>query len=77
MHLTKGEFCRFNLKSRMNLLKTNGILLMEKKIGNTLYIKLFLIYDFYVEVFLTHNKKEVIKAEPLWNKSLLKFYLFQ
>lgn len=76
MHLTKGEFCRFNLKSRMNLLKTNGILLMEKKIGNTLYIKLFLIYDFYVEVFLTQNKKEVIKAEPLWNKGLLKFYLF-
>jgi len=51
MNLTRGEYCGFNLQSKINLLKDKGVFLFKKKVGAIHEVKLFLIYDFHVEVF--------------------------
>ena len=75
MKLTKGEYCGFNLKSRINLLKDHGSLLIEKKIDETYKVKLFSIYDFYVEVFYNYKLHKTLRVEPIINLNLLDFYL--
>jgi hypothetical protein len=72
MHLSKGEYTQFSLKGRLNLLKEFGILLIQKRIDET-EIKIYYIYDFYVEVFL--NEKLVTKAEPFISNGLLRYYM--
>ena len=74
MKLTKGEYCQFNLKSRMSLLSENGICIEKKKVNDELEIKLFSIYDFYVEVHYSYSECRVIKVEPLWNNNWLSYY---
>ena len=74
MKLTRDEFCQFNLQSKINLLKDNGQMLMKKKIDEMYEIRLFLIYDFYVEVFLDFQKNKILKAEPILNQNWLNFY---
>ena len=75
MTLTKGEFCQFNLKSRTSLIKENGLMLMKKKIDKAYEMQLFLIYDFYVEVFFDFRKKKVLKVDPILNQNWLDLYL--
>ncbi len=74
MVLTQGEFCQFNLKSRLSLIKYKGVLLISKKINKFHEIRVFLIYDFYVEVFYNCRNKEALKAEPIGNVSLMSLY---
>jgi len=64
MKLTRGEFCQFNLKSRMFLLKDYGTLVLTKKLDTFHEIRLFLVNDFYVEVLGNYKQNEVIKIEP-------------
>ena len=75
MKLTKGEFCQFNLKSKINLLKNNGTLLMNKKVDEMNELKLFLIYDFYVEALYNNQENKVIKIEPILNQNWVSVYL--
>ncbi len=71
-HLSKGEYTQFSLKGRLNLLNEFGMLLTQKK-TNATEIKIYYIYDFYVEVFLV--EKLVTKVEPLISNSLLRYYM--
>ena len=77
MKLTRGEFCRFNLKSKSSLIKENGLMLMKREIDKMYEIRLFLIYDFYVEVFFDSRKKIILKADPVMNHAWLTLYLNQ
>ncbi len=72
MHLSKGEYTQFSLKGRLNLLNEFGTLLTQKKLNET-EIKIFYIYDFYVEVFFI--EKLVAKVEPVVFNALIKYYM--
>lgn len=72
MHLSKGEYTQFSLKGRLNLLKEFGTLLTQKRTNET-EIKIYYIYDFYVEVFFI--EKLVTKAEPLISTGLFRYYM--
>lgn len=74
MKLTKGEFCQFNLKSKIMMLKDNGMILMKRKIGEAHEIRLFLIYDFYVEVCFDVRKNKILRAEPILNTNWIDLY---
>lgn len=74
MNLSKGEFSRFNLKSKTMLLNENGLILLRKKTNEDHEIRLYLIFDFYVEVFFDMQKNKIQSAEPLLNNSLLELY---
>lgn len=75
MKLSKGEFCQFSLKSKISLLKENGLMLMKRRLDKIYEIRLFLIYDFYVEVFLNRDKNIILKIEPVINNNWLDLYL--
>ena len=74
MNLSKGEFSRFNLKSKITLLQDNGRILIKKKINKVHEIRLFLLYDFYVEVCFDTRNKKALRAEPLLNNNWLDLY---
>ncbi len=74
MKLTKEEFCTLNLKSKIILLNDNGVILMEKKIDKKHHLQLFLIFNFYVEVFYDILKRETLIVKPLFNKTWLDLY---
>lgn len=73
MKLTKGEYCRFGLKSRLKLLREFGSLVCEERL-NQVKIQIFRLYDFFVEVFVDIHTRAVIKAEPLISLAMLDFY---
>ena len=77
MKLTRGEFCQFNLKSKSSLIKENGLMLMKREIDKMYEIRLFLVYDFYVEVFFDFRKKKKLKADPVINHTWLTLYFNQ
>jgi hypothetical protein len=72
MNLSKGEYTQFSLGGKLNLLKEYGLLLSENKIDEV-NVKIYFIYDFYVEVFSKNNY--VTKAEPIVSLALMKYYL--
>jgi hypothetical protein len=72
MHLSKGEYTQFSLKGKLNLLNEFGTLLTQKSVNET-EIKIYRIYDFYVEVF--YVEKLVTKVEPLIFNGLLRYYM--
>jgi hypothetical protein len=76
MKLTKGEYCQFSLKSRLALLKEFGVLINEKYVNEKL-IRIFRIYDFYVEVLYDLLNHKFLKAEPVHNQQLVAHYLFE
>jgi hypothetical protein len=71
MYLSKGEYTQFSLKGRLNLLDEFGILINEKY-ADKVEIKIYQLYDFYVEVI--YEKQYVVKAEPVMFAELLNFY---
>lgn len=71
MYLSKGEYTKFSLKGRLNLLNEFGRLVKEKH-GIGTGVKIYKLYDFYVEVISTDKK--IIKAEPVLFSNLLSFY---
>jgi hypothetical protein len=73
MKITKGEYCQFNLKSRVALLREFGQLELERRFGNT-DIRIFTIYDFYVEVIYNRLKQEIEKVEPVTFLDILRMY---
>jgi hypothetical protein len=76
MILTVEEFCRFNLVSRVTILNSDGLLLIKKKVDDTLEARLFLLNDFYVEIYYNRKSREVVKADPIRNNKWLKsFYM--
>jgi hypothetical protein len=76
MILTIEEFCRFNLVSRVSILDSDGVFLVKKIIDDCVEARLFLLYDFHVEIYYNKEKKEIIKADPVWNKKwLTSFYI--
>ncbi|TDW97290.1 hypothetical protein [Dinghuibacter silviterrae] len=73
MKITKGEYCQFNLKSKVELLKEFGQLEFERSFGST-EVRIFTIYDFYVEVIYNQMKEEIEKVEPVNFMDILRMY---
>jgi hypothetical protein len=73
MKLTRGEFCQFNLNTRLKLLKEFGINILEKKIRKR-SVSVYKIYGFYVEVYVNLANRKLEKVEPLKNIRVLDFY---
>lgn len=75
MKLTKEEYSMFNLSSRLNILNNDGVLLFKRVINAIYEAKVFLLYDFYVEVYYNRKKNIALKAEPLWNDGIVNAFL--
>jgi hypothetical protein len=73
MRLTRGEFCQFNHKTRLKLLKEFGKNVLEKKTRIRL-ISIYKISDFYVEVYKNLDNHQLEKVEPVRNNSVLEVY---
>ena len=73
MRLTRGEFCQFNHKTRLKLLKEFGRNVLEKKTRMRL-ISIYQIFDFYVEVYENLDSNQLEKVEPVRNHSVLEVY---
>ena len=73
MRLTRGEFCQFNHKTRLKLLKEFGRNVLEKRIRMRL-VSIYQISDFYVEVFENLDSHQLEKVEPVRNNSVLEVY---
>lgn len=74
MIITKGEFTRFGIKGRMQLLTMYGKVLLRTQPDHNQLI-LYSLFDFYVAVTTNRQKKyTVISAEPVTN-SIAQFYL--
>lgn len=73
MKITKGEYCQFNVKSKIELLKEFGQLEFERTFGTTA-VRIFTIYDFYVEVIYNQLKEEIEKVEPVSFMDILRMY---
>ena len=73
MRLTRGEFCQFNHKTRLKLLKEFGRNVLEKKTRMRL-ISIYEISDFYVEVYENLDSNQLEKVEPVRNHSVLEVY---
>jgi hypothetical protein len=73
MKFTRGEFCQFNLKTRLRLLKEFGRAILRKKIKMRL-VSVYRISDFYVEVYENLASHELEKVEPVKNIRFLEVY---
>ena len=73
MKITRGEYCQFSLKGRLQLLTEFGEFLGEETIENK-SIRLYRLYDFYVEVLSNKLSKHIEKAEPIKCFNTLLFY---
>lgn len=73
MTLTVAEFCRFNLKSRLQLLNKDGELIATRVFSKRI-VKIYRIYQFIVEVIIHAANLKVLKAEPALNPGILKLY---
>ena len=73
MRLTRGEFCQFNHKTRLKLLKEFGRNVLEKKTTIRL-ISIYQISDFYVEVYENLDSNQLEKVEPVRNHFVFEVY---
>jgi hypothetical protein len=71
MYLSRGEYTQFSLKGRLNLIDEFGVLVNEKHVRE-IDIKIYHLYDFYVEVL--YKNQNVIKAEPVMFPGLLNYF---
>jgi hypothetical protein len=72
MYLSKGEYTQFSEKGKLSLLNEFGTLLTEKY-EDEIVIKIYRLYDFYVEVF--YSEKHLVKLEPVLFPQLMHYYL--
>jgi len=72
MELTKGEFCRFNLKMRIELLKAFGEHVLNR-IERKKMISIYSVFGFYVEVYENLADRKYEKCEPI-KKDLVEVY---
>ena len=73
MKLTKGEFCQFNIATRLELLKEFGKHILKRKVEMQL-VSVYSVFGFYVEVFENLSNNRLEKVEPLKNNAILEFY---
>jgi hypothetical protein len=73
MKLTRGEFCQFNLNTRLELLKEFGKNIIQKRISMKL-ISVYEISGFYVEVYENLISHQLEKVEPVKNIHALTIY---
>ena len=73
MKITKGEYCQFSLRGKMQLLIEFGNLQGENIIGNKV-IQLYKLYDFYVEVLCSRINKKIEHIEPVKSPNMLVLY---
>lgn len=73
MKITIGEYCRFSLQGRINLLYQYGEIIcygiFEKKL-----ITIFKLFYFHVEVVIELLSKSIVEANPVVFCNLLRFY---
>ena len=70
MKMTKGEFCQFNMHTRFRLLTEYGKNVLNKKVSKRL-ISVYMMYDFYVEVYENLVSHQLERVEPLGDASCL------
>ena len=75
MKLTKEEYSSFSLSSRLKILENDGILLLKKTTDAIHELKVYLLYDFYVEVYSNKLRQKTLKIDPIWNEQLFAFLL--
>lgn len=73
MKISKGEYCQFSLKGRADLLQEFGSLVLERTFGHKV-VRVFLLYDFYVEMIYNLQNQEIEKIEPVTSIQLLHLY---
>ena len=73
MKLTRGEFCQFNLATRLELVKEFGKHILKRKVEMRL-VSVYRIFGFYVEVFENLASQRLEKVEPLKNRALVDVY---
>lgn len=71
--LSIGEFCQFNLKSRLSLLHKDGSFLGVVNIAEY-ECKLFYLYGFFVELVYDSTSEEVVNIWPITSYNLLSLY---
>lgn len=72
--ITRGEFNRLSLEKKINLLYENGTFVMAIRYY-TYKINLYLLGNFYLEVFVNHKQASIEKIVPLDTRhSRMKFY---
>ena len=73
MKLTRGEFCQFNINTRLELLKEFGKHILKRKVKMRL-ISVYKISGFYVEVYENLVSRRLEKVEPVKNIRILEIY---
>jgi hypothetical protein len=73
MTLTKGEYCQFSLRTRVQLLREFGQLEFERTFEH-IAVRIFALHDFYVEVVYNRLKEEVERAEPVNFQNMMHLY---
>lgn len=71
--LTKSEFCQFNLKSKLKLMKKDGKLLKTKCVTNQIYT-VYTLYGFYVELIYDETVQDIVKIAPVPSANWIAFY---
>ena len=72
--ITRGEFNRLSLEKKINLLYQDGTFVMAIRYY-TYKVNLYLLGNFYLEVFVNHKQASIEKIVPLDTQhSRMKFY---
>lgn len=73
MELTQAEFSSFNLKSKLQLLKKDGMPLLQRTISDKCKVELYKIYQFYIEVISANNQP--YRIDPILNQQMVDLYI--
>ena len=75
MDLTPAEYCSFNLWSRVQVIKKDGVLLLQRRVYDVYRVKLYVIYNFYIEEVTDLRNGKILRVEPVLNGDIAKLYL--
>ncbi|MDN3654065.1 hypothetical protein QWZ08_00420 [Ferruginibacter paludis] len=73
MKITRGEYCRFSLQGRVQLLCCCGRYVCSAAIENK-YLIVYKLPDFYVEVLTDLHNHTIVHARPVLSLQLIAFY---
>ena len=73
MELTRGEFCQYNLNTRLELLRQFGEYVLKKRVSKKI-ISVYQVFGFYVEVYENLASHQLEKVEPVKNDNILDVY---
>lgn len=59
MNITKAEFSQFSVSSQKALISEKGIAIARLKISDEKEIRVYLIFNFFVEVLFCNLKNEI------------------